>query len=140
MYRKSEGSGSIVSRSPLPFLQLFPVILPFFTCPFSMYHKTWPSESCCDHHNLSENVKFSDIFYMSSRLKADFFNIKEGFSPQISAIFGNLGRDIPLNLWIRLLAPPQIVMARRISYPRQLSANSAVTFSLPLHRKYPAPS
>ena len=107
---------------------------------FSMYHKTWPSESCCDHHNLSENVKFSDIFYMSSRLKADFFNIKEGFSPQISAIFGNLGRDIPLNLWIRLLAPPQIVMARRISYPRQLSANSAVTFSLPLHRKYPAPS
>ena len=21
-------------------------------------------ESCCDHHNLSENVKFSDIFYI----------------------------------------------------------------------------
>ena len=23
-------------------------------------------ESCCDHHNLSENVKFSDIFYIIS--------------------------------------------------------------------------
>ena len=100
-------------------------------------------ESCCDHHNLSENVKFSDIFYITNRScssRKRYWTIKRGIPPQISAIWGNLGRLIPLNLWIRLLTPPQIVIARRISYPRQLSAYSAVTFSLPLHRKYPAPS
>ena len=52
-------------------------------CYESKFHEDLEFESCCGHHNMSENVKFSDIFYIIESLmwlqKAIFDNKKGAF-------------------------------------------------------------
>ena len=54
-------------------------------CYESKFHEDSEFESCCSHDNVSENVKFSDIFYIIEShymwLQKAIFDNKKGAFP-----------------------------------------------------------